>query len=266
MAKVAWILGAAGPNAATALVGTLPPAALARLFGARHPRVRQVRIRFHDPVGERIFPAATDAMVVLGWLRPEAFLGGGILAFLGIAGLVALVGFAVVDHDGVRSERPHRGLDVVDDHRLGVQHRRLILEDLDAGLEQLFVGRAPGHPHRRLVDLRAGHQDADPDAALGGVLQRLDERRARREVRRGQVDPLARGEHLRVDVLRRRDHLVQSVLRVNPRAAGGGELVRRLRRKQGGERLQVVLVVVERLVFGDAEPPPRFLGLEAPPS
>ena len=55
----------------------------------------------------------------------------------------------------------------VDGHRLRVQHRRLVLVDLDAGVDQLVVGGAARDPDRRLVDVRARHEHAHAHAALG---------------------------------------------------------------------------------------------------
>ena len=93
----------------------------------------------------------------------------------------------------VEVRRADRRPAAVDGHRLGVQHRRLVLVDLDARPHQLVVGGAAGDPDRRLVDVRARHEHAHAHAALGRVLERLGERRARDEVGRGEVDRLLRG-------------------------------------------------------------------------
>ena len=98
------------------------------------------------------------------------------------AGLVVQLEGAVVEVD-----RSHARPRAVHGQRLGVQHRGPVLVQLGARLQQLVVNRPPGGPDDALVDMRAGHQDPQPDAALGRVHQRLEEGRPGHEVGRRQV-------------------------------------------------------------------------------
>ena len=92
----------------------------------------------------------------------------------------------------------HRGPLVVDQRHLGVQERRRVLEDADAVGPQLVVQHLRRQGGEAVVDL-ALQQQAHPNAALGGADQRAPEQAPRIEVRRHQVDAVARAQD-RLDV------------------------------------------------------------------
>src|SRR5215208_576205 len=86
-------------------------------------------------------------------------------------------------------ERADRGPDAVDDQRLGVHHRRAVLEDPHARLQQLGVDRARGVAHRLDVGRRARGQDAHVHPAPRRRLQQAPEVVVGDEVGVGDVQP-----------------------------------------------------------------------------
>src|SRR5262249_20846884 len=90
--------------------------------------------------------------------------------------------------------RSDGGPDAVDHHRLGVHHGRLVFEDADAAAEELFVVPAAGLADDGNVDVLAGDDDADVDAAPHRAFQGADGVAVGDEVRVGDVDRLHRAD------------------------------------------------------------------------
>jgi hypothetical protein len=62
----------------------------------------------------------------------------------------------------------------VDDHRLLVQHRAVVFEDLDAGVKQASVQSHTVMPRKPIIIADARHHDAHVDASLLRFNQGVD--------------------------------------------------------------------------------------------
>ena len=99
--------------------------------------------------------------------------------------------FVVRERSVVEVGGADRHPQAIDDHRLLMQHGAVVFVNLDAGREQpaeqphAVVARQP------VVVADARHHDADVDAALLGLDQRLDRDGIGHEIRVGDVDRLA---------------------------------------------------------------------------
>ena len=71
----------------------------------------------------------------------------------------------------LRLAEPMLATMAVDRHDLGVEHRRLVVPDRHAVVEQPGVARLGGELHEPLVGVGAGDQDLDVDPPVGGVAQ-----------------------------------------------------------------------------------------------
>ena len=89
-----------------------------------------------------------------------------------------------------RSEHRKRA---VDDHRLRMHHRRLILVELDAEVHQPLVVLAAGVLHRQGVGVIALDEDSNLHAASGGLAERPFRRFVDNEIRRADVERVPRG-------------------------------------------------------------------------
>src|SRR5690606_10978840 len=81
-----------------------------------------------------------------------------------------------------------RGHYPVHDQQLVVHHRRLVLVNLHACLQQLAPMRLGSEADRFRIDVLAGHRDTYPHTTLTSGDQRLDDQLVRHEIRRLQVD------------------------------------------------------------------------------
>jgi N-acyl-D-amino-acid deacylase len=121
----------------------------------------------------------------------------------------------------------------VDDHRLGVQHRRAVLPDARAGEQQAVEVRPRGGgDEARIAAL--GHQQADVDAAVGGRAQGGEHRFVGNEIGRRHPHPVVgAGDGGEEELVDRIDLAIgpraQDLQAVRPRRRGGeiGEVDRR---------------------------------------
>ena len=73
----------------------------------------------------------------------------------------------------------------IHNHNFGVDHRWLILENLRTSLQQMTAIVMTDPPNCGMVDVRSSNQNANLDAALAGLLQRMARAAIGQEIRRG---------------------------------------------------------------------------------
>ena len=92
----------------------------------------------------------------------------------------------------VRVHASHRHPAAVDHERLRMHHRRLVLEDSHATLEQFVVTRASRVPRALHIGILACRKNANVDSALHCIAQELSECFVGNEVRVRDVKALSR--------------------------------------------------------------------------
>ena len=109
----------------------------------------------------------------------------------------------LVERERVEVAGAHRHERTVDEHRLAVHHRRLVLVSLCAGGDQPIHPLALRSEIGTRIRLVAGREDAHVDALPCLALQQLEDRFRGQEVGVGEPDALVRGgdEELRETVV-----------------------------------------------------------------
>src|SRR5437763_1598090 len=113
----------------------------------------------------------------------------------------------VVERHGpvVEVHRANRSPDAVGDNGFRMNHRRLVLIDLESRPEQLLVPMSTCVPRRLHVALFADGENANVDTALDGGFEQPAEIVVRYEIRIGDVQSMARaGDRQGDESLRRR--------------------------------------------------------------